>query len=259
MGSRLKFLLVIFVLISFMPIVRVFAASWNDGRSVIFTNDKVGIGVSSTNDPLHVLTSNTGDSFMKSVGKVYVGEGVGSFWLYAGRGNDGRGYNNISSNAFIDSTGWNRRELNKEAWVLSNYTTENNTGYFRIFHSDPQNKQKIDNLKPFFSLDSLGNLRIENAFTAREIRVQANPWADYVFEDNYKLASLNEVEKFIKENKRLPGIPSAKEISINGVSVGEMQRLQMEKIEELTLHLIQKEREINDLKNRFEKLENLLK
>lgn len=78
------------------------------------------------------------------------------------------------------------------------------------------------------------------------VRLVAN-WPDYVFSRNYKLSSLDEVEGFIKKNNHLPGIPSAKEIETNGISVGEMQKMQMEKIEELTLYII-------DLKKEIEKL-----
>jgi hypothetical protein len=78
------------------------------------------------------------------------------------------------------------------------------------------------------------------------VRLVAN-WPDYVFSKDYTLPNLDDVEKFIKKNNHLPGIPSAKEIETNGISVGEMQKMQMEKIEELTLYII-------DLKKEIEKL-----
>jgi hypothetical protein len=70
---------------------------------------------------------------------------------------------------------------------------------------------------------------------------------DYVFAKNYTLKSLDEVEDFIKKNNHLPGIPSAKTIETNGLSVGEMQKMQMEKIEELTLYIIELKKEIEKL------------
>jgi hypothetical protein len=57
-----------------------------------------------------------------------------------------------------------------------------------------------------------------------------------------------EVENFIKKNNHLPGIPSAKTIEANGINVGEMQKLQMQKIEELTLYIIELKKEIEKLK-----------
>ncbi|HEX6848710.1 MAG TPA: hypothetical protein VF144_17110 [Chitinophagaceae bacterium] len=79
------------------------------------------------------------------------------------------------------------------------------------------------------------------------VRLVSN-WPDYVFDHNYKLRSLKELENFINENNHLPGIPSAKDIEANGLSVGEMQKVQMEKIEELTLYIIELKKEIDKLK-----------
>lgn len=84
-------------------------------------------------------------------------------------------------------------------------------------------------------------------------------WADYVFEDNYNLKSLNEVEKFIIENKHLPNIPSAMEIEKEGLDVAQMQAKQMEKIEELTLYLIEMKKEIDQLKKENAILKNEIK
>ncbi|HEX6169507.1 MAG TPA: hypothetical protein VFZ33_07425 [Chitinophagaceae bacterium] len=79
------------------------------------------------------------------------------------------------------------------------------------------------------------------------VRLVSN-WPDYVFSNNYKLPSINELENFINKNNHLPGIPSAKDIETNGLSIGEMQKLQMEKIEELTLYIIELKKEIDKLK-----------
>lgn len=75
-------------------------------------------------------------------------------------------------------------------------------------------------------------------FLARSIRVDLNTWADHVFNKNYKLMRLKEVKQFIADKGHLPGVPTAKEITSNGLDLGEMQKIQMQKIEELTLHLI---------------------
>lgn len=73
-------------------------------------------------------------------------------------------------------------------------------------------------------------------------------WPDYVFNESYQLKSLDELEDYIKENNHLPGIPSAKEINDEGIEIGAMQTKQMEKIEELTLYLIEMKKEIQSLK-----------
>lgn len=93
-----------------------------------------------------------------------------------------------------------------------------------------------------------------NQINAKDINVELNNAADYVFEENYDLKSLKEVESFVKENKHLPGVPSAAEISENGMSVSQMSNLLLEKVEELTLHMIQLQKENEALKAKVESL-----
>ena len=93
-----------------------------------------------------------------------------------------------------------------------------------------------------------------NQIKAQDINVELNNAADYVFEDGYNLRSLSEVESYVKENKHLPGVPSAAEISENGMSVSQMSNLLLEKVEELTLHMIELEKENKALKAEMEML-----
>jgi len=79
-------------------------------------------------------------------------------------------------------------------------------------------------------------------------------WADYVFEDNYELNSLKEVEQFVKENKHLPNVPSAKEVNENGIDMVEMDATLLRQIEELWLHVIDLKKENETLKNEVESL-----
>ena len=84
-----------------------------------------------------------------------------------------------------------------------------------------------------------------------------NPWPDYVFEPAYKMPSLQELEAYIKKNKHLPDVPTAKEVAKDGLDVGDMNRILLQKIEELTLHLIEQGKEIERLKNQVQKLDSL--
>jgi hypothetical protein len=79
-------------------------------------------------------------------------------------------------------------------------------------------------------------------------------WSDYVFDENYRLAPLSEVEQTIKAQKHLPGIPSAQDVAEHGVSVGDMESKLLAKVEELTLHLIAQEKEINSLRHEVAEL-----
>lgn len=83
-----------------------------------------------------------------------------------------------------------------------------------------------------------------------EVKVQLKEdWPDYVFEDDFKLQDLSELETYIKNNKHLPGIPTAQEVKDNdGIELGEMNRLLLGKIEELTLYMIDQKR-ANDLQS----------
>jgi hypothetical protein len=98
-------------------------------------------------------------------------------------------------------------------------------------------------------------LSVNGTIQAKEVRVESN-WADYVFEKDYELQSLDNVAEYIKKEKHLPGIPSAKEIQQNGLAVGEVQTKMMEKIEELTLYLIEQRKLVNNLQKQNEMLES---
>jgi hypothetical protein len=93
-----------------------------------------------------------------------------------------------------------------------------------------------------------GNIITLGDITSKKIKVCANGWCDYVFEKEYKLTPLKEVEKFIAKNKHLPDVPSAKEIENQEVDIFEMQKIQMKKIEELTLYLIELKKENDEMK-----------
>jgi len=90
-------------------------------------------------------------------------------------------------------------------------------------------------------------LAVNGSIRAREIRVDNGTWADFVFDEKYKLTSLYDLEKYIKANRHLPEIPTSAEVEKNGVVLGEMNKLLLQKIEELTLHLINQQKQIDGL------------
>ncbi|WP_276090966.1 hypothetical protein [Pedobacter sp. JY14-1] len=87
-------------------------------------------------------------------------------------------------------------------------------------------------------------LSVKGKIRAQEIKVELTGWADFVFAKDYKLPTLAETETHIKEKGHLPGIPSAAEVKENGVELGEMNKKLLQKIEELTLHLIEMDKEL---------------
>jgi hypothetical protein len=91
-------------------------------------------------------------------------------------------------------------------------------------------------------------LVVDGKIMAEEVKVQAVPSSDFVFEPEYQLRPLEEVDAFIRENKHLPDIPSAAEFKENGVGLGEMDNMLLQKIEELTLYVIELKKENEELK-----------
>ena len=91
-------------------------------------------------------------------------------------------------------------------------------------------------------------LTVDGTIHATKVKVEQNVWADHVFEEGYPLPTLPALESYIRENKHLPEIPTAKEVAAEGIDLGDMNRKLLQKIEEQTLHLI-------DLHKRVEALE----
>ncbi len=98
-------------------------------------------------------------------------------------------------------------------------------------------------------------LAVEGSIGAREIKVEASGWSDFVFKDDYKLRPLEEIENYIIKNKHLPGIPSEKQVTENGINLGEMNAKLLQKIEELTLYLIEQNKENHAQQKLIEKLQ----
>ncbi len=131
------------------------------------------------------------------------------------------------------------------------FTTGNGTERVRI---DPSGNVGIGTSNPTQKLSVAGTIQ------AYAVVVNTG-WSDYVFDKDYRLAPLSEVEQHIKADKHLPGIPSAQEVAEHGVSVGDMESKLLAKVEELTLHLIAQEKhmiaqekEINSLRQQVTEL-----
>lgn len=90
---------------------------------------------------------------------------------------------------------------------------------------------------------------------AKAISVQTTFVPDYVFKKDYKLPRLNDVKQYIDRNHHLPEIPSAREMEKDGMNLGEMNKLLLKKVEELTLYMIEKDKQISELQKRVLSLE----
>ncbi len=98
-------------------------------------------------------------------------------------------------------------------------------------------------------------LAVNGKIRAKEVKVETG-WADFVFEKEYQLPTLKEVENHIKEKGHLKDIPSAKEVAENGIFLGEINAKLLQKIEELTLYVIEQNKRINQLENRLNQQNN---
>jgi hypothetical protein len=115
-------------------------------------------------------------------------------------------------------------------YIGSSWIYPNNTGNYKLF--------------------------VEGGILTEKVKValrSTNNWADYVFADDYKLMPLKQVEEFINNNNHLPGVDSAEDLAKNGLDLSEMQAKQMEKIEELTLYIIEQNK---TLENQSKAIEN---
>ena len=142
---------------------------------------------------------------------------------------------------------WNfiSRDDAVNAWLDIKYGTTvgitlKNDGYIGIGTTNPDEK-----------------LTVNGVIHAREVKVDLNvPLADFVFKPDYKLMSLPQVEQFVKANNHLPQMPSAEEVAKNGLSMGEMQNKLLQKVEELTLYVIEQQKTISIQQSQIRKLNN---
>jgi len=110
-----------------------------------------------------------------------------------------------------------------------------------------------------FMFRSDGNMEVHGTIYAKEVLVSMPPFPDYVFEKDYSMMSLDQLEKYIASNGHLPNVPSATEIEENGIGLGELSTIQMEKIEEISLYLIELNNKIKALELENQELKAALK
>ena len=121
-------------------------------------------------------------------------------------------------------------------------------GHVAFVAYENSNDANLFVIKNGTSGQTLLQLEESGLLRAREIKVDLASWPDYVFEEDYVLMPLSEVEDYIECNGHLPGVKSAKEIEQEGLNLADANKVLMEKMEEMTLYLIEMKKEIEDLK-----------
>jgi hypothetical protein len=113
-----------------------------------------------------------------------------------------------------------------------------------------------DNQPIVFKTNNVQQARIaaDGTLHAKKIKVTQTGWADFVFDSTYHLMPLEQVQKFIRQNKHLPDVPSAKEVTGEGLNLGDNQAVLLRKIEELTLYVLQLNQRIKEQEEEIKKL-----
>lgn len=206
---------------------------------------------SSYNNNLGTIQSFAGDSPWKLKtcmynGKKYMALEVPYASSYHERGFQFSGWTN--------STGENLKVINYMSnGIAVNQTTLTDIQDFVANMTETHNVQQMNvfgNLNVGTDVETPGySFQVKGKIRSQEIKVEAgDTWPDYVFEPSYEKLSLTELESFIKTNKHLPEIPSAKAVQKDGVELGDMNTKLLRKIEELTLYVIELKHEMENLK-----------
>lgn len=261
---------------SSLPEERIFGAvNWVDsGANVYITSGNVGIGTTTPANKLHVtgwsqfdagIVGSTANGFLRLYGDIgsskplYIKD---NGWVGMG------GVTNPGSPVHIANSGTCairlQDTLNSTATTYGSdlygaYFWADGAKAFRVYTNSSERMRVtatgfvgIGTTNPGYELTVNGTIR------AKQIIVDTG-WSDFVFDDNYRLPQLNEVEEFVKEHKHLPGIPSEAEVKEKGVSLGNISSKLLQKIEELTLYVIDIKKENDSLKAQLVNLEAQMK
>ena len=206
---------------------------------------KVGIGTNSPKEMLHIRGGSTHGLTFKS---------TGNGWGTIG--------NNYGSNAKLTAGSSNLLQFTSKGDVLIRANTAANNSWRTTMRVNADGRVSIGADGNYIAAENLMrddsgaeitdySLFVGNGVLTEKVKVALSTtgdWADFVFEEDYQLNSLEMVEDFVKENKHLPNVPSAESVVENGLNVAEMDAKLLRQIEELWLHMIELKKE-NDALN----------
>jgi hypothetical protein len=197
----------------------------------ISADGDVGIGTASPNFKLHVFGSTSDDTVM-TIGNDGAGSPGAAFNVGYGAASFGAGVGFLNAKGTVSG-------VNPSIRMLTNGTTQmivTQSGAVGIGTTAPSSKLHVNG----------GDIRVSGgSFIDDGVTLNV---PDYVFEPGYALMPLDKLETFVKENRHLPGIPSATEVKSNGLNLSQMQVKLLEKVEELTLHVLAQQKQMDELR-----------
>jgi len=245
-----------------------FSAPGGGGDRMTITGDgRVGIGTTNPGNRLRITGDANSTAHILSAGSTYSGNshiralegfaipapgfGYGGYMVGGSVGASAIGQGTTATGTVIGVRGEANGSAGTRIGVYGTATggSTNWAGYFASGNVYVTNDLRI-------GADAAGGVpgykvAVDGKIIAEELRIQlSGAWPDYVFEPSYALPSLALLEEHILQHRHLPGVPSADEVRDEGIVVGDMQRVLLEKIEELTLHILALNRRIETLENK---------
>lgn len=265
----------LFAIIAFVFVGTVSFAQWvYVAPNTYFTGGNVGIGTTTPSFLLHVVAPSAAAQFVLNSDMTIPGgtgtTNLGQYDMRYKNGTTGTGvfyrnvlrYNGANSNYEMQQT------LKNLAGGFLNFMYVNlNTGVYQVQSGVTTAEFKNSGNVLFNNTGAIGvglgtmaipsgaKVAVGGKVVCKEIEVTLAGLPDFVFNKDYKLMSLYDVENFINSNKHLPGVPSEKEVLENGLNLGDMNATLLQKVEELTLYMIQLQKDNDALKARISSLE----
>ncbi|MDP5202024.1 hypothetical protein [Flavobacterium sp. DG2-3] len=226
--------------------------TWGEWRTLLDSKSDVissgNLKISGVNDN-YILKSNLGigtanPSNVQGWQRVLDVCGLDNSKIIATSSNSSNRVGVFSHTTWNGGGGFVGTETNHPLHFITNYSprmTISNTGNVGIDIVNPKNK-----------------LDVNGTIHSKEVKVDLTGWSDFVFKKEYNLPTLEEVEKHIVEKGHLENIPNEEEVLKNGINLGEMNSKLLQKIEEMTLYMIEMKKDISALKCENEALRSLL-
>lgn len=208
-------------------------------------NGTFGIKIATYNDATAFVVSKSATSGSNDGNETFKIEGDGQTTITT-----------TNADAFLIKDAANANQLTFKVAktgkaILGYQTGASNTAFMNINMNSTLTGANADNaLDVFDQTTNKVNFRVKASgwVYAREVNVQLSAFPDYVFNSNYKFTPLQDLESYVNTNKHLPGVPTAADIEKNGANLGDLSKIQMEKIEELALYIIELKKELEALK-----------